>query len=172
MTREELSRINRKTPSSKGETRVSGFTIVLTIVLLLNVMTMSTLIYLTIEDRSVKVKREEQIEEIQKQLTELGQLSESQKPTTKQPVVTTESSAETTIQTTESSGKTDDQQAGRGTANQPNTETTKTKKVHVVAAGDTLSVIATEENVEIERLRTLNNLSDDVLQVGQELVLE
>lgn len=45
------------------------------------------------------------------------------------------------------------------------------ENIYVVRAGDTLYSIANRYNMSVDELRTLNNLTSDVLRIGQELLI-
>ncbi|WP_459771535.1 LysM peptidoglycan-binding domain-containing protein, partial [Alkalibacterium sp. s-m-28] len=45
------------------------------------------------------------------------------------------------------------------------------QRTHTVVRGDTLSHIAVANNTTVANLRRLNNLSSDVIQIGQRLVV-
>ena len=58
------------------------------------------------------------------------------------------------------------------TATAAPTATPKVGKRYIVKSGDTLLSIAIDQNTTVDNLRKLNRVPDDLLQIGQELILE
>jgi len=62
--------------------------------------------------------------------------------------------------------------AGNGTATVATVQTTPQTIIHVVQAGETLSLIAKQYGISLETLVALNDIPDvDRIEVGQELVV-
>lgn len=141
----------------------SGSGILITVlVLFLVVITagMSFLIYVTLGNEKKYEAMEEQITAIEQRLPNTGQAQGSAdsskilKPTT--------TGSEATNQTQTSGVGTE---PSSGVA-QPNPNGTKT---YIVQNGDTLSAIAAINGMNIDDLRSMNDLADDVLYEGQVL---
>ena len=46
------------------------------------------------------------------------------------------------------------------------------KSIYIVEAGDTLWSIARKNNINVDELKTINNLTSNLISVGQELIIE
>lgn len=174
---EEYSRRQQKRPGS-----ASKFTISIVILLLfINTFALSTLLYLNVQANS---KQEEQLNNIEKQVSSLDQVQETTDhlttdDSTEQNVPVKESSTQlsSTIESS-SSVESSTQQSQTTTPSSEVTErstepaSTQTATSYTVQSGDTLSVIAEKNKISLQDLMQKNNLTDSTVYIGQVLSLQ
>lgn len=163
-TRAERSQARVLTTDNGGHQPQSGNGLLTTVLILFLVVItagMSFLIYITMENEKKYDAMEKQLSAIEQRLPNTGQ---EQAPADESKLLqpkTSDSNAATSqsgVAGTEPSS---------GIA-QPNPNGTK---VYIVQSGDTLSTIATINGMTLEELRTLNNLTDDDVYMGQEITV-
>lgn len=178
---EEYSRRKQQRPGS-----VSKPTILIVILLLfINTLALGFLLFSNVQARS---KQEEQLNSIEKQVSQLDKNQEANKQTTvtdntehnvpvresskqvnktKESSSTVESSSQP-AQTTPSSSEV----AGQQTESSTEPQVTAAATTYTVQSGDTLSMIAERNKLSLQDLMLKNNLTDSTVYIGQVLSLQ
>ncbi|WP_086443808.1 LysM peptidoglycan-binding domain-containing protein [Candidatus Enterococcus lemimoniae] len=172
---EEYSRRKQQRPESTSKTTI----MIVILLLFINTLALGTLLFLNVQANS---KQEEQLSNIEKQVSQLdnGQVTPNQATadSTEHNVPVRESSTHVSSTDESSSIVESSTQPAQTTPSSEVTErstepvTTPQATSYVVQSGDTLSVIAEKNKISLQDLMLKNNLTDSTVYIGQVLSLQ
>ena len=171
---EEYSRRKQARPASASK----PWMFIVILLLFINTLALGGLVFMNMQENS---KNEERFSTIEKKVSLLDRETGKQTPAsenTEQNVLTRPSSTQQsqveqssviTSETTESTQAVVQTTPSSGTST-PTVDPTPSS--YTVQSGDTLSVIAERNNLSLQKLMTMNNLTDETVYIGQILSLQ
>lgn len=165
----DLEKSSRRSQNSQSKGGKKWLLALIVLLLLANTLGLGLLVYQSLAAPKAASHENERLTKIEEQLEKI--VLDNQESTPSQEVKETSTETSQPDQVTESS----EQKQALASSQPETTEGTEASmeapKTHIVEDGDSLSVLATKYHVTYEDLLKLNNLTNNIIVIGQELII-
>lgn len=169
MNKLDLERSSRRSQNNQPKGGKKWLLALIVLLLLANTLGLGLLVYQSLAAPKGASHENERLTKIEEQLEKI--VLDNQESTPSQEVKETSTETSHPDQVTESSEQNQVLASSQSETSEGTETSTEAPKTHIVEDGDSLSVLATKYHVTYEDLLKLNNLTNNIIVIGQELII-
>lgn len=169
MNKLDLERSSRRSQNNQPKGGKKWLLALIVLLLLANTLGLGLLVYQSLAAPKAASHENERLTKIEEQLEKI--VLDNQESTPSQEVKETSTEISQPDQVTESSEQNQVLASSQSETSEGTETSTEAPKTHIVEDGDSLSVLATKYHVTYEDLLKLNNLTNNIIVIGQELII-
>lgn len=169
MNKLDLERSSRRSQNNQPKGGKKWLLALIVLLLLANTLGLGLLVYQSLAAPKAASHENERLTKIEEQLEKI--VLDNQESTPSQEVKERSTETSQSDQVTESSEQNQVLASSQSETSEGTETSTEAPKTHIVEDGDSLSVLATKYHVTYEDLLKLNNLTNNIIVIGQELII-
>lgn len=169
MNKLDLERSSRRSQNNQPKGGKKWLLALIVLLLLANTLGLGLLVYQSLAAPKAASHENERLTKIEEQLEKI--VLDNQESTPSQEVKERSTETSQSDQVTESSEQNQVLASSQPETSEGTETSMEAPKTHIVEDGDSLSVLATRYHVTYEDLLKLNNLTNNIIVIGQELII-